>query len=186
MSTVKYTDDLRGVFPMFCLDVLCKRGFALRDRITDCLGFIADPDVVNTGALIDIRMLWGCLCPVVGIGRFERESAECWSVERRLKFIGSELGRDGGGRETRWFDCDRSADHRPNTLVATSIRQGFYSSATTMTSTVSVEISGPLATITFNRPLSLNAITTEGTLNHFNVYSSHYASFKIMKHLRTL
>lgn len=33
-----------------------------------------------------------------------------------------------------------------------------------MTSTVSVEISGPIATITFNRPRSLNAITAEGIL----------------------
>ena len=34
----------------------------------------------------------------------------------------------------------------------------------TMTSTVSVQISGPIATITFNRPHSLNAITAEGIL----------------------
>ena len=54
--------------------------------MTDCLGFIADPDAVKTGALMDIRMAWG-FWPVAGIGRFERESAECWSVERRLKFI---------------------------------------------------------------------------------------------------
>lgn len=87
MDLAKCTDALRGVFPMFCLDVLCKRGFALRERMTDCLGFIDDPDVVKTGALTDIRMPWGCFWPVAGIGRFERESAECWSVERRLKFI---------------------------------------------------------------------------------------------------
>jgi len=72
---------------MFCFDVLCKRGFALRERMTDCLGFTADPDAVKTGAFMDIRMPWGCFRPVAGIGRFERESAECWRVERRLKFI---------------------------------------------------------------------------------------------------
>jgi len=55
--------------------------------MTDCLGFIADPDAVKTGALMDIRMPWGCFWPVAGMGRFERESAECCSVERRLKFI---------------------------------------------------------------------------------------------------
>lgn len=33
-----------------------------------------------------------------------------------------------------------------------------------MTSTVSVEISGPVATITFNRPRSLNAMTAKGSL----------------------
>jgi hypothetical protein len=54
---MKCTNALRGVFPTFCLDVLCKRGFAFRDRMTDCLGFIADPDAVNTGAFMDIRML---------------------------------------------------------------------------------------------------------------------------------
>lgn len=59
----------------------------MRERMTDCLGFIADPDAVKTGAFTDIRMPWGCFRPVVGIGRFERESAECWRVERRLKFI---------------------------------------------------------------------------------------------------
>ena len=53
----KCADDLRGVFPTFCLDALCKRGFTLRDRMTDCLGFIVDPDVVNAGAFMDIRML---------------------------------------------------------------------------------------------------------------------------------
>lgn len=71
------TNVLRGVFPTFCLDVLCKRGFVLRDRITECLGFIADPDALNTGAFIDIRMAWGWFCPAVGMGRLERESAEC-------------------------------------------------------------------------------------------------------------
>jgi len=60
MRPVECADALRGVFPMFCLDVLCKRGFALRDRMTDCLGFIVDPDAVKTGALMDIRMAWGC------------------------------------------------------------------------------------------------------------------------------
>ena len=89
---------------MFCLDALCKRGFALSDRMTDCLGFIADPDAVKTGALMDIRMAWVCFWPVAGIGRFERESAECWSVERRLKFIVVSADRDGDGQETRRFD----------------------------------------------------------------------------------
>jgi hypothetical protein len=92
---------LRGVFPTFCLDVLCKRGFVLRDRIAGCLGFIADPDPVNTGAFIDIRIPWGCFGALAGIGRFERDSAGCWSVERRLKFIMSQLDRDGGGGRMR-------------------------------------------------------------------------------------
>lgn len=56
MNVGKCTDCLRGVLPMFCLDVLCKRGFVLKDRMTDCLGFIADPDGLKTGAFIDIRM----------------------------------------------------------------------------------------------------------------------------------
>lgn len=60
MNLVKHTDVFRGVFPTFCLDVLCKRGFTLRERTTDCLGFIADPDAVKTGALTDIRMPWSC------------------------------------------------------------------------------------------------------------------------------
>ena len=107
MDTVEHTDVLRGVFPTFCLDVLCKRGFALRDRITDCLGFIADPDAVKTGALMDIRMLWGCFWPVAGIGRFERESAECWSVERRLKFIAVSV------RSRRWPRASSTAIDQP-------------------------------------------------------------------------
>lgn len=61
--------------------------------MTDCLGLIADPDAANTGAFMDIRM--GGFCPVVGIGRFERESAECWSVERRFGFILPRSGREG-------------------------------------------------------------------------------------------
>ena len=60
MNLAERTDTLRGVFPTFCLDVLCKRGFALSERMTDCLGFIADPDAVKTGGLIDIRIPWGC------------------------------------------------------------------------------------------------------------------------------
>jgi peroxisomal 3,2-trans-enoyl-CoA isomerase len=41
-----------------------------------------------------------------------------------------------------------------------------------MASTVSVEISGPIATITFNRPHSLNAITAEGILL-YRYYPTH-------------
>ncbi|KAF9792343.1 ClpP/crotonase [Thelephora terrestris] len=40
-----------------------------------------------------------------------------------------------------------------------------------MTSTVSVEFSGPIATITFNRPESLNAITAEGLVLSLSVTS---------------
>ena len=40
-NLVEYTNVLRGVFPTFCLDVLCKRGFALGCRREDCLGFIS-------------------------------------------------------------------------------------------------------------------------------------------------
>jgi hypothetical protein len=56
VKLVKCTNALRGVLPTFCLDVLCKRGFVLSVRITDCLGFIADPDGLNTGAFMDIRI----------------------------------------------------------------------------------------------------------------------------------
>lgn len=135
----------------------------MRDRITDCLGFIADPDAVKTGALMDIRTLWGCFWPVVGIGRFERESAECWSVERRLKFIVVST------RSRRWRA--RGASVQPRSISRSSAAgqtppaastQGTFTA--TMTSTLSVEISGPIATITFNRPQSLNAITADGII----------------------
>lgn len=37
-----------------------------------------------------------------------------------------------------------------------------------MASALSVEISGPIATITFNRPQSLNAITVDGILLYWH------------------
>lgn len=42
-----------------------------------------------------------------------------------------------------------------------------------MTSTVSVEISGPIATITFNRPHSLNAFRAEGNLLYRYILMSY-------------
>lgn len=43
-----------------------------------------------------------------------------------------------------------------------------------MTSTISVEISGPIATITFNRPHSLNAITAEGMVRYQHHPTPHH------------
>ena len=64
-----------GVLPVFCLDALCNGGFALKDGMPNRLGFVAGLGGWNTGAFVDIRMLWGWFCPTTGRGGFEGGSA---------------------------------------------------------------------------------------------------------------